>query len=275
MAFAYAQDRVPEAHLQHSTLDPVADLFASCCDAMQRGVPAVKASPRDKEFFFQEWVRARLEETGRNYDAGGRNSYPDLTLVHDAQGYEVKGLAVPGRDRDYDCNSQVPTGVHNGRDVFYVFGRYPNGETGPEIPISDLVIVHGDFLNADHDYKHLNRSTRGFGTYGDLLLRDRKMYVAPTPYALLSGVVGRRTLVVPRGPDFDATRFTEVGTLVRVEVDEMLAGYSFDFETNALTGRWVPNPNAGRQHEFVAYRSAEEAPDPVALVSDAPLPPED
>jgi len=38
-----------------------------------------------------------------------------------------------------------------------------------------LVICHGDFLNADHDYVHKNKSVKGFGTYGDILIRDRKM----------------------------------------------------------------------------------------------------
>lgn len=49
-----------------------------------------------------------------------------------------------------------------------------------EYPILDLVICHGDFLNADHAYVHENKSFRGFGTYGDILVRDRKMYVTPT-----------------------------------------------------------------------------------------------
>ena len=42
----------------------------------------------------------------------------------------------------------------------------------------DLVVCHGDFLNADHDYVHKNKSVKGFGSYGDIMIRDRKMYVA-------------------------------------------------------------------------------------------------
>lgn len=252
--------------MQNSSVEPVTNLFLRCCEAMQAGVPALKTSPQDKEFFFQKWVTDRLGETGLNYDAGGRNSYPDLSLVHHAQGYEVKGLATPGRLANYDCNSQVPSGLHNGRDVFYVFGRYPAEEPGLEVPISDLVILHGDFLNADHSYQHLNDSTSGFGSYGDLRLRDRKMYVAPTPYALLDGVVGRRTLVVPANePGIDTEHLTEVGIVERVEVDEMMAGYSFDFATNELLPTWTPNPTAGKVHTFVAYRSDNDAQEPVRL----------
>ena len=233
---------------------------------MRNGVPARKRTRRDKEYFFQDWVRDRLRDTGLHFDEGGRNSYPDLKLVHKAQGYEVKGLATPGRDRNYDCNSQVPTGRHNGRDVFYVFGRYPGDTDDLEVPITDLVIVHGDFLNANHEYVHKNGNVKGFGTYGDLMLRDRKMYVAPTPFALVDGVVGRRTLIVPAGHVVPENGYCAVGDLIRIETDRMLAGYEFDITDNTLTGKWVENPNKGKQHHFVAYRVGEDELAPVRLI---------
>ena len=46
-------------------------------------------------------------------------------MVEHTEGYEVKGLAYPGREANFDSNSQVPSGLHNGRTIFYVFGRYP------------------------------------------------------------------------------------------------------------------------------------------------------
>lgn len=249
-----------------SDLNPVVELFQRCCAAMRRGVPAVKQSQRDKEFFFQEWVRDRLAETERNYEEGGRTSYPDLRLVHEAQGYEVKGLATPGRDANYDCNSRLPAGVHNGRDIFYIFGRYPKDPDGLEVAISDLVVIYGDFLDAQHEYEHSNQSLKGFGTYGDLLLRDRKMYVAPTPYSLLEGVVGRRTLVVPAESELPPkSDLKHVGSLVRIEVEEMLVGYSFDLRSNELVGTWAPNPHAGKRHEFDAYRDQRDDPHPITL----------
>jgi hypothetical protein len=148
-------------------------------------------------------VRARagarcLDAGGLEYDQPGRNLYPDFRLVHHAEGYEVKGLAWPGREANYDANSQVPSGTHRGRDVYYVFGRYPSDTQGmTEYPVTDLVVCHGDFLNADAGYVHKNRSFRGFGSYGDILVRDRKMYVVPTPFALAAGTVGLSTLIVP------------------------------------------------------------------------------
>jgi hypothetical protein len=94
-----------------------------------------------------------------------------------------RGLAYPGREVNYDSNSQVPSGSHNGRTIFYVFGRYPAEPDGDSFPVLDLVICHGDFLNADHEYAHKNKNVKGFGSYGDIMIRDRKMYVAPSSEA--------------------------------------------------------------------------------------------
>jgi hypothetical protein len=212
-----------------------------------------RVSRSDKEFHFQNWVSDRLDDAGLQHDAAGRNSYPDFTLVHYPEGYEVKGLAWPGREADYDSNSRVPTGMHNGRTVYYVFGRYPAGTDDAEYPVVDLVVCHGDFLNADHSYVHENKSFRGFGSYGDLLVRDRKMYVAPTPFALVSGTTGQATLIAPAGLDLD-DRVEQVGALVRVEADNIVVGYTFDLRVNQLTPDLAPNPSAGRQHQFLAYR---------------------
>ena len=54
--------------------------------------------------------------------------------------------------------------MHNGREVFSVFGRYPQDVRGmDEYPVTDLVVCHGEFLNADHEYVHLNRSLPACG----------------------------------------------------------------------------------------------------------------
>ena len=194
----------------------------------------------------------------------GRNSYPDYRIVPLTEGYEVKGLAYPGRWTTYDSNSQVPSGWHNGRTVFYAFGRYPRDVDGDTYPVTDLVVCHGDFLNADHTYVHRNRSVKGFGSYGDVMIRDRKMYVAPTPYGLLEGVAHTQTLVLPRGtaaPD----NFVAVGELVRREVQDVIVGYRFDLQTNEIHAERVPNPSAGREHVFIAWRLVGTPGAPVTL----------
>ena len=179
----WGRDGFGGGHDEHHLLRRIPGLRRS----RGRGGVDESVSARDKEFHFQNWFEARLRGLDVHFDSGGRNAYPDFSMVDHAEGYEVKGLAWPGRERNYDANSQAPTGLHNGRRIFYVFGRYPadlrpyaGAASGrPEYPVVDLVVCHGDFLNADHEYVHENKNVKGFGTYGDIMVRDRKMYVAP------------------------------------------------------------------------------------------------
>jgi hypothetical protein len=144
-------------------------------------------------------------------------------------------------------------GQHNGRSIHYVFGRYPTKPDGNKYPVLDLVICHGSFLNADNTYNHENGSFRGFGTYGDILVRDRKMYVAPTPFALAEGTAHQRTLILPAAQPVGAD-MVEVGSLERKEVARVVVAYSFDLRSNKLQTELVDNPNAGKVHAFKAYR---------------------
>ena len=241
----------------------VCTVFKECVAAIRNGVLIEREGGRDKEFHFQNWFKQRLEEVGQAYDEPGRNTYPDFTLVRHTEGYELKGLAYPGRDASYDCNSQIPRGEHNGRQVFYVFGRYPKSPDGNRYPVLDLVICHGSFLNADNDYVHENKSFRSFGSYGDILVRDRKMYVAPTPFALAEGTAHHRTLILPVEMDMEVG-LSEISTLTRREAKRIVVAYTFDLRSNELDTALVKNPNAGREHVFKVYRAEG---DPDALVS--------
>ncbi len=60
-----------------------------------------------------------------------------------------------------------------------------------------MILCHGSFLNADVEYVHQNKSIRGFGSYGDIMIRDRKMYVTPIPFALTTHTEGQITLILP------------------------------------------------------------------------------
>ena len=146
-----------------------------------------------------------------------------------------------------------------------MFGRYPADlrpyasiEGGHrQYPVVDLVICHGDFLNADREYVHQNKRVKGFGTYGDIMIRDRKMYVAPTPFALTERTTGSMTLIVPE--DLQAPNgFHDVGRLLRKESATLVAAYRFDLQTNDIVAEHAPNPNAGKEHRFVAYRSVTQ-----------------
>lgn len=245
----------------------IVDVFVECYAAIRRGDLIRRESRRDKEFHFQNWFGRRLVDLGLQYDAVARNAYPDFRLVHDALGFEIKGLRFPGRVATYDSNSQVPSGRHLGRDIIYVFGRYPAEPLREdEFPVYDLILCHGSFLNADTDYVHENKSVRGFGSYGDIMIRDRKMYVTPTPFALTINTEAQITLILPEATLAD-DRVTKRGALVRVETDSMVVGYRFDLLSNELFTQIVSNPNAGREHRYVAYRVAQE---PGPLVTMAP-----
>lgn len=242
----------------------VLHIFSSCVQAIHDGCLIERESKKDKEFHFQNWFRGRLEVSRLNYEVGGRNSYPDFRMVATTEGYEVKGLAYPGREVNYDCNSQIPSGSHNGRTIYYVFGRYPAEPDGDTYPVLDLVICHGDFLNADHEYVHKNKSVKGFGSYGDIMIRDRKMYVAPTPFGLTSGTAHAHTLILPSDISVEHG-YQRVGTLVRKETDTLIVGYSFNLRTNTITPKTIPNPSAGREHTFHAWRLSGAKGDPVSI----------
>lgn len=239
-------------------------IFKNCVTAIRDGVLIEREGQNDKEFHFQNWFHKRLLAVEPHFDSPGRNTYPDFKLVHFTEGYELKGLAYPGRDASYDSNSQVPCGEHNGRTVFYVFGRYPKKPDGNTYPVLDLVLCHGSFLNADHTYVHKNKSFRGFGSYGDILVRDRKMYVAATPFAIASGMAHRRTLILPADSPADPD-LEIVGQLTRRETEKVVVAYNFDLRTNELATDTIPNPHAGREHKFTAYRMAGDPLDPVVL----------
>lgn len=241
----------------------VYDVFIACANAVKRSELIKRENVRDKEFHFQDWFEGRLNELNVDYDAPARNTYPDYRLVHQAEGYELKGLAYPGRYINYDANSQVPTGLHHGRCIYYVFGRYPKTDES-EYALHDLVICDGDFLNADHDYVHENKHVKGFGTYGDIMIRDRKMYVAPTPFGLASGLERQMTLILPSRHE-PGDRFEVVGNLTRTEADELVVGYEFDLTTNEINIQRIPNPNAGTEHTFVAYRCRGDEGPAVAM----------
>ncbi len=243
---------------------PAGSLFVATANAVRSGILIRRANSDDKEFHFQNWFKQVLESQTQDFDEPGRNTYPDFRLVNEPLGYEIKGLGYPGREADYDCNSQIPHGVHRGRQILYVFGRYPARPDSNEYPVIDLVVCHGSFLNADNDYNHENKSVRGLGSYGDILLRDRKMYVAPTPYGLLDGVEGQVTLILPESWA-NPNDLAKVGDILRLEADRVMTGYQFDLTTNSLEATWKDNPNAGREHRFSAYRLTDVAAPAVHL----------
>ncbi|SEG91037.1 hypothetical protein SAMN04489712_12820 [Thermomonospora echinospora] len=90
------------------------------------------------------------------------------------------------------------------------------------------------------------------------------MYVAPTPFALAEGTSGQATLIVPAETEIDG-RLERVGELVRVETEKIVIGYNFDLQSNVLTPQLAPNPSAGKEHHFAAYRLKGQGRGPVTM----------
>ncbi|WP_424950770.1 hypothetical protein [Deinococcus sp.] len=56
-----------------------------------------------------------------------------------------------------------------------------------------------------------------------------------------------------------------MGELTRREVDQLLIGYRFDFRSNQLQPEFEPNPQAGKEYRFRAYRPAGRGGPAVAM----------
>ena len=130
--------------------------------------------------------------------------------------------------------------------------------------LNDLTVIpdtgHFHACRAYVGYKHIS----GFGTYGDIMIRDRKMYVAPTPFALTNGTAGLATLIVP--DDYAVpSDFVCVGEMTRTESNKLVIGYRFGLTDNAIESMAVDNPNAGIKHLFKAYRHRTQTDKPVTL----------
>lgn len=237
----------------------ITDLFVTCDEAVTRGIPIVRATRQDKEFALQDWIKARLDEAEIPHTQQGRNAYPDFVFNTEAEGLEVKGLAHPGREATYDANSNVPTGESGGRTIYCAFVRYPPAQEN-QYAVHDFVIFHGDLLNPTRGYVHQNKSLRTFGGYGDIMIRDRKMYVIRTPWDVCEGLGGRRTLILPAGSPAPEG-LVAVGEIERVEAEKIAVAYTFDLRDNTLTVIEDDNPTAGKRHTFRAYRGTADGPE--------------
>ena len=251
---------------QYDQLEPAVRIFLSLAHGFHNAVPIVRASQQDKEYHFQNWVKRRIIATGLEYNELSRHGYPDFVLKSHRSGYEVKGLAYPGRDKDFDCNSQLPLAIHDGNVIYYIFGRYPASKEN-EFPVVDLVLCAASFLNAETENTNTNQSFRGAGSYGDILIRDRRMYVCATPYALATGTAGHATLILEAAASDMPNALEWVGQLQRIEAAEVVTGYSFDLKANTLRSDKEPSANAGLLREFSAYQIAGHVGGPVTLAS--------
>jgi hypothetical protein len=124
-------------------------------------------------------------------------------------------------------------------------------------------MCHGDFLNADREPNRRNKSVKGFGSYGDILIRARRMYVVPTPFQLADGFAHRQTLILPS--EMSASGLVKVGDLCRRECDRLVVGYTYDRPTDDLSPKLIKNPTARKKHLFTAWRVKGAPKDKVCM----------
>jgi hypothetical protein len=90
------------------------------------------------------------------------------------------------------------------------------------------------------------------------------MYVVPTPFRLVDGVAHQQTLILPENTS-PGKGLIQVGDLCRREAAELIVGYTFNLKTNELRPKKVPNPGAGREHRFRAWRLKGSPTNSVAM----------
>lgn len=84
-------------------------------------------------------------------------------------------------------------------------------------------------------------------------MRLRNMYRPPSPYQLLEGLDQGATLITPA--DTLVTSLSPAGTLKRQGAPELIKDVLVDYESNKFRVRKRPNPNAGSDHHFCAWRT--------------------
>ena len=121
----------------------VISVFTNCVKAIRNNRLIGRVSATDKEFHFQNWFQTRLEEIEENYEVGGRNAYPDFRMVASTDGYELKGLAYPGRDARLTAIAKSLPATITGERFTTSLAAIRRFPTGIPIPCSILSFVTG------------------------------------------------------------------------------------------------------------------------------------
>ena len=184
---------------------------------IQKAIPAKKyfySSPKSVEELEGGDEKAKFDYVLRT----SQNEHPDIIIVwgNKVLGIECKSLAtttvkfqnlriLPCR-KDLDYNSSVPCGYHYCKTkmrglnktkirTFYAFVLYDRDDNDKAL---SLMLVDGNYINNDYELHlgHKNTKETGFGSYGDGLIRHRKMYIFPHPLTD-TGFRGKTILISP------------------------------------------------------------------------------
>lgn len=247
-----------EMHLTHAVT-----IFLEMANAIKQGRSMLPRSANDKEYFAQDWFSDRVKATGLEAMQQGRNSYPDFWVsdVHITEGYEIKSLSFangrPAR-RDIDFNSTIPSGKKGDNECFLVFFLYTGSGSNPR-PVHTVSLVHGDLINSDHALAdaHINVSITQFGSYGNGFIRNRKMYVLPTPITIDPTGIGKVRLITPQNWNIQHSQLTNVGKITMRVADESISQYTIDMLGGKPVTEMKKNVNAGEEKHFDVFEVIE------------------
>jgi len=231
----------------------VLSLFSGLADAHAGDVVATARSKDDKEYFIQDWVAERASAAGLGVVQSGRNAYPDFWLTgRTTFGNEVKSLArkangEPAR-ADMDFNSTVPRPTIDGNSCVITFAVYEKS-ADLERRVTTVCLTDVALLNADDSLVHRNYSIAGFGSYGDGLVRNRRMYRFTTPVRIGRDfgtqenggrsieIMDKATLILREGllaaRDAHAQGLVRIGTITRTWAARRLKAYTVTLDAEA------------------------------------------
>lgn len=180
---------------------------------------------QDSKELFSDWFEDGIPYTIKHL---GANDHPDAIIEN--VGFELKSISSNGQ---IQFNSTIPTGRFNHKGIvgecYYAIALYKKDRTFGQL--HDFTICYGDYFNFDHAFahSHMNSQEKGFGDYGDGVVRYRKMYQFPTPTKEVPGV----SLILDTP---DAEQFNSNLVLERDRYISRIA------------------KNTGEEHKFFVYR---------------------
>ena len=180
-------------------------LFAAVSAAHADRVDASGRSVADKEFPAEDWLAGAAERGGLAVAKQGRHAPVDFIVSDDgasvavqAKGLTRRGAAAVRTTLDY--NSTLPTPQYQGMPELLLYAEMGSGSDGCVVEttvLADMGLVQQDCGVAESE------PVKGAGSYGDMTMRLRLMYVGAQPAALLGeqglDVSGRSVLVLRSG----------------------------------------------------------------------------
>lgn len=241
----------------------VEDVFKRTAEAIESGRPSASRGLGTKGPRFRDWFGERLDEAGQAYLRPGRGRSSDFQVVDSGDRYYSKGLPHPGRGPMYHAHDANERALPDGHNIYYVVGRYRAGTEGSQFRVLDLIMCHREFLEPIRRVS-ADSVIGGYGSYGDIKVRVQWEQPLPNPFRLLQGAANQATLILPDHYD-PGPSLVQVGVLIRREPRDIVIAIVENFVAGTVTAGTAPNPTAGQEHTFRAWRLKGSSTDPVFL----------